>query len=85
MSPTTVPFSTTFGTATEPSTTPPSLMLNIEPDSGGASTLPLTKPSTCKPPENCMSPMMRVPTPISVSMCPGLGLLLLNMMHSLKH
>src|ERR1700754_2965581 len=76
MSPFTVPLRMTFGTATEPSTTPVSLTLSDAPDSAGASTLPLMWPSMWKPPLNCTSPMMRVAAPISVSMRCGLDLFL---------
>jgi hypothetical protein len=42
------PVLTTFGTATEPSTTPLSLTLSVAPESAGASTLPFTWPFDMK-------------------------------------
>src|SRR6185312_12501425 len=68
MSPLTRPLSTTAGAATEPSMTPNSLT-DSEP-SAAARTLPATRPSTCRPPANSMSPWIAAFLPIRVSMRP---------------
>src|SRR5258706_3127717 len=68
MSTLTVPFSTTCGTSTEPSTTPCSLTESEALPSGTARTLPVTPPSMCNRPVNSMSHCTRAERPIRVSM-----------------
>src|SRR6266403_5597559 len=67
MSPLTMPFKTTLGATTEPSTQPCSLTDRKVPWFESPLTLPLIWPSRCRPPVNSTSPSIRVLGPIKVS------------------
>src|SRR6478735_4280199 len=68
MSPFTVPFMTMFVTSTRPSMKPLSLTDSAPPSSALLRTLPFTRPSRCRPPENSRSPCRFAVLPSSVSM-----------------
>src|ERR1700688_1866884 len=70
ISPLTRLLSTTCGASTEPSTTPCSLTESEASDLAVARTLPVMRPSTCRPPANSTSPCTLALLPISVSMRP---------------
>src|SRR6185436_13339877 len=68
MSPLTVPFMTMLVTSTLPSMKPLSLTDKAPPSGAELRTLPLTRPSRCRPPENSRSPLSVAALPSSVSM-----------------
>src|SRR5271165_520873 len=73
MLPLTTPFRRTVGAATDPSMVPRSLTDSTAEPARSVVTLPLMWPSTCRPPANSTSPLMRVLGPIKVSISALLG------------
>src|SRR6202163_2118536 len=74
ISPLTRPLRTTCGASTEPSITPCSLTESEASAPAVARTLPVIRPSTCRPPANSTSPCTLALLPISVSIRPTVSL-----------